>query len=45
MRVPEELKDELTMPVDTGLALIVDDDKDLNTILKRLHTFPVDIRE
>ncbi len=36
MRVPEELKDELTMPVDTGLALIVDDDKDLNTILKRL---------
>ncbi len=36
MRVPEELHDDLTMPVDTGLVLIVDDDKDLNTILKRL---------
>jgi len=36
MRIPDELRDDLTMPVDTGLALIVDDDKDLNTILKRL---------
>jgi excisionase family DNA binding protein len=36
MRVPEELHEDLTMPVDPGLALIVDDDKDLNTILKRL---------
>jgi len=36
MRIPEELHDDLTMPVDLGLALIVDDDKDLNTILKRL---------
>ncbi len=36
MRVPEELREDLTMPVDLGLALIVDDDKDLNTILKRL---------
>jgi two-component system OmpR family response regulator len=36
MRVPDELRDDLTMPVDPGLALIVDDDKDLNTILKRL---------
>ena len=36
MRVPEELHDDLTMPVDAGLTLIVDDDKDLNTILKRL---------
>jgi len=36
MRVPDELREDLTMPVDTGLALIVDDDKDLNTILKRL---------
>ena len=36
MRVPDELKDDLTMPVDSGLAIIVDDDKDLNTILKRL---------
>jgi len=36
MRVPEELHDDLTIPVDSGLILIVDDDKDLNTILKRL---------
>ena len=36
MRVPDELREDLTMPVDAGLALIVDDDKDLNTILKRL---------
>jgi len=36
MRIPEELHEDLTMPVDLGLALIVDDDKDLNTILKRL---------
>jgi excisionase family DNA binding protein len=36
MRIPEELHEDLTMPVDPGLALIVDDDKDLNTILKRL---------
>jgi len=35
MRVPDELRQELTTPIDTGLALIVDDDKDLNTILKR----------
>ncbi|MGB9686863.1 MAG: response regulator [Rectinema subterraneum] len=36
MRIPEELHEDLTMPVDLGLVLIVDDDKDLNTILKRL---------
>jgi len=35
MRVPDELRQELTTPIDAGLALIVDDDKDLNTILKR----------
>ncbi|MCX7774571.1 MAG: response regulator [Rectinemataceae bacterium] len=35
MKIPEELREDLTIPVDTGLALIVDDDKDLNTILKR----------
>ncbi len=42
MRVPEELREDLTMPVDLDLALIVDDDKDLNTILKRLLERKID---
>lgn len=36
MRIPPELNEELSAEVDTSLALIVDDDKDLNTILKRI---------
>lgn len=36
IRVPDELRQDLTAPIDTRLALIVDDDKDLNTILKRI---------
>lgn len=36
MRIPAELDVEVNADVDTGLVLIVDDDRDLNTILKRL---------
>jgi excisionase family DNA binding protein len=36
MRIPAELDIEVNADVDTGLVLIVDDDRDLNTILKRL---------
>lgn len=36
MRIPAELNAEVNAVVDTGLALIVDDDTDLNTILKRM---------
>lgn len=36
MRIPPELNEELSAEVDASLALIVDDDKDLNTILKRI---------
>lgn len=36
MRVPAELNIEVNADVDTGLVLIVDDDQDLNTILKRM---------
>jgi CheY-like chemotaxis protein len=36
MRVPEELDSILTADVDPSLVLIVDDDKDLNAILKRI---------
>lgn len=36
MRIPPELTKELSAEVDRQLALIVDDDKDLNTILKRI---------
>jgi len=36
MRIPAELNAEVTSDVDANLALIVDDDADLNTILKRM---------
>ena len=36
MRIPAELNAEVNAEVDSRLALIVDDDKDLNTILKRM---------
>ncbi len=36
MRIPPELTTEVNAEVDAGLALIVDDDTDLNTILKRM---------
>ncbi|MEW6550366.1 MAG: response regulator [Spirochaetota bacterium] len=36
MRIPPELDIEVNAEVDQGLVLIVDDDRDLNTILKRL---------
>ena len=36
MRVPPELNAEVNSAVDAGLILIVDDDHDLNMILKRM---------
>ena len=36
MRIPPELCTNMNAEVDIGLVLIVDDDRDLNTILKRL---------
>ncbi|MFA5852803.1 MAG: response regulator [Spirochaetales bacterium] len=36
MRVPAELNAEVNADVDASLILIVDDDRDLNTILKRM---------
>ncbi|MFA5851915.1 MAG: response regulator, partial [Spirochaetales bacterium] len=36
MRVPAELNAEVNADVDVNLILIVDDDRDLNTILKRM---------
>jgi len=36
MRIPAELTEELSAPLDDTLVLVVDDDRDLNTILKRL---------
>jgi excisionase family DNA binding protein len=36
MKIPPELCTEMNAEVDIGLLLIVDDDRDLNTILKRL---------
>lgn len=36
MRIPPELNAEVNSDVDSSLALIVDDDTDLNTILKRM---------
>jgi len=36
MRIPPELNAEINADVDAKLALIVDDDRDLNTILKRM---------
>jgi len=36
MRIPPEINAEANDSIDTGLILIVDDDPDLNTILKRM---------
>ncbi|HWR11192.1 MAG TPA: response regulator [Rectinemataceae bacterium] len=36
MRIPAEINAEMNADVDSGLILIVDDDHDLNTILKRM---------
>ena len=36
MRIPAELNAEVNAEVDSSLVLIVDDDRDLNTILKRM---------
>lgn len=36
MHIPEEFDAEVSAEVDASLALIVDDDRDLNTILKRM---------
>ena len=36
MRIPPELTEELSAPLDDTLVLVVDDDKDLNAILKRI---------
>lgn len=36
MRVPAELQEEVESPLDRSLVLVVDDDRDLNDILKRM---------